>query len=106
MMGLEAPVALAHRVEDLLGALRDERLPVRRDLVDVLLAGFLRGFPRESGGVRRADPALRRSVADSEERFPQLASLLDQAPEAGGWDLVEEVLTMVIDVLIPALRSR
>lgn len=73
--------------------------------VYVLLAGFLRSFPGESGGVRRADASVQRAVADSEGSFPQLANVLDHATAAGGWNLVEEVLTMVIDVLIPALRS-
>ena len=38
MLGLTGVLQVAHRCEDLLGALRDERLPVRRDLVDVMLA--------------------------------------------------------------------
>jgi chemotaxis protein histidine kinase CheA len=38
MLGLSEVLAVAHNAEDLLGALRDGRLPVRRDLVDLLLA--------------------------------------------------------------------
>ncbi|HWC36589.1 MAG TPA: hybrid sensor histidine kinase/response regulator [Mycobacteriales bacterium] len=38
MMGLSEVLAVAHNAEDLLGALRDGRLSVRRDLVDLLLA--------------------------------------------------------------------
>jgi chemotaxis protein histidine kinase CheA len=38
MLGLSEVLAVAHSAEDLLGALRDGRLPVRRDLVDLLLA--------------------------------------------------------------------
>ena len=38
MLGLESVLQVAHRSEDLLGALRDGRLEVRRDVVDVLLA--------------------------------------------------------------------
>jgi chemotaxis protein histidine kinase CheA len=38
MMGLNEVLAVAHSAEDLLGALRDGRLPVRRDLIDLLLA--------------------------------------------------------------------
>ncbi len=37
MLGLDAVVDVAHRTEDLLGALRDGRLVPRADLVDVLL---------------------------------------------------------------------
>jgi chemotaxis protein histidine kinase CheA len=48
MLGLSEMLAVAHRAEDLLGALRDGRLPVRRDLVDLLLAscdGILGALP-------------------------------------------------------------
>jgi chemotaxis protein histidine kinase CheA len=38
MMGLSEVLAVAHNAEDLLGALRDGRLMVRRDIVDLLLA--------------------------------------------------------------------
>jgi len=37
MLGLDGVVDVAHRAEDLLGAIKDGRCPVRRDLVDVLL---------------------------------------------------------------------
>lgn len=38
MLGLHAVVAVAHHMEDLLGALKDGRFAVRRDLIDLLLA--------------------------------------------------------------------
>jgi chemotaxis protein histidine kinase CheA len=38
MLGLAEVLAVAHSAEDLLGALRDGRLDVRRDLIDLLLA--------------------------------------------------------------------
>ncbi|MDQ1709556.1 MAG: two-component system, chemotaxis family, sensor kinase CheA [Frankiaceae bacterium] len=38
MLGLDAVVAVAHHMEDLLGALKDGRFGVRRDLIDLLLA--------------------------------------------------------------------
>src|SRR3954453_7996863 len=38
MLGLEGVLQVAHACEDLLGALRDGRLGVRRDIVDLLLA--------------------------------------------------------------------
>ncbi len=38
MMGLTGVLQVAHRCEDLLGALRDERLTVTRELIDLLLA--------------------------------------------------------------------
>jgi chemotaxis protein histidine kinase CheA/CheY-like chemotaxis protein len=48
MLGLDPVVDVAHRAEDLLGALRDGRMPARRDLVDVLLVaaeGISRALP-------------------------------------------------------------
>ena len=50
MLGLDAVVGVAHRAEDLLGAIRDGRLTVRRDLVDVLLAA--------TEGIGRALPGV------------------------------------------------
>jgi chemotaxis protein histidine kinase CheA/CheY-like chemotaxis protein len=38
MLGLSGVLAVAHRCEDLLGAMRDGRLPVRPDVITVLLA--------------------------------------------------------------------
>jgi len=48
MMGLQQVLDTAHAAEDLLGALRDGRFQVRRDLVDLLLAtvdGISRSIP-------------------------------------------------------------
>src|SRR3954470_20248578 len=38
MLGLDGVLQLAHASEDLLGALRDGRFGVRRDIIDLLLA--------------------------------------------------------------------
>src|ERR1043166_8932793 len=38
MLGLVGVLSVAHRCEDVLGALRDGRFGVRRDIIDVLLA--------------------------------------------------------------------
>jgi chemotaxis protein histidine kinase CheA len=38
MLGLSSVLSVAHRCEDVLGALRDGRFGVRRDIIDVLLA--------------------------------------------------------------------
>ena len=38
MLGLDSIIAVAHHMEDLLGALKDGRFGVRRDLIDLLLA--------------------------------------------------------------------
>ena len=56
MLGLEHVLHVAHAMEDLLGALRDNRLTVRRDLVDLLLTacdGIARALP---GGELDGDP--------------------------------------------------
>src|SRR3954465_1569131 len=50
MLGLEGVLHVSHGIEDLLGALRDGRFPVRRDLIDLLLAscdGISRALPGE-----------------------------------------------------------
>src|SRR5690242_3327631 len=50
MLGLEGVLHVSHGIEDLLGALRDGRFVVRRDLVDLLLAscdGISRALPGE-----------------------------------------------------------
>src|SRR5687768_12738791 len=48
MLGLQGVLRVSHAMEDLLGALRDGRFAVRRDLVDLLLAtcdGIARALP-------------------------------------------------------------
>ena len=50
MLGLTGVLNVAHNMEDLLGALRDGRFAVRKDLVDLLLAacdGIARALPGE-----------------------------------------------------------
>lgn len=70
MLGLEGVLRLAHAMEDLLGALRDGRFAVRKDLVDLLLAacdGIARSLPGESaldeGALAPLLDALARAVA-------------------------------------------
>jgi chemotaxis protein histidine kinase CheA len=63
MLGLDHVVAVAHVMEDLLGDLRDGRLKVRRDLIDLLLAacdGIGRGMPGAAQPVEEAalDPLV------------------------------------------------
>src|SRR3954447_10590986 len=69
MLGLTGVLQVAHRCEDLLGALRDERLPVRRDLIDLLLAAC-DGIGASLPGVD--DPA-------PEDHLDALAAALDAA---------------------------
>jgi len=74
MLGLEHVVDVAHRSEDLLGALRDGRLPVRRDVVDLLLTAaeaISRSLPGADRPVAPADlggvlDALDRALAGEE----------------------------------------
>jgi len=68
-LALESVVSLAHRAEDLLGALRDGRFGVRRDLVDLLLAA--------GEGIGRAMPGAERPV--SPEDLAALVLALDRA---------------------------
>lgn len=56
MLGLDQVVSLAHRSEDLLGQLRDGRVGVRRDLVDLLLV---------------AAEALKRSLPGADRPLPE-----------------------------------
>ncbi|HWL35427.1 MAG TPA: hybrid sensor histidine kinase/response regulator [Frankiaceae bacterium] len=54
MLGLDSVVGVAHVMEDLLGDLRDGRLKVRKDLIDLLLVacdGIGRGMPGASDPV-------------------------------------------------------
>src|SRR5215212_1539672 len=69
MLGLSGVLQVAHRCEDLLGALRDERLTVRRDLIDLLLAAC-DGIGASLPGID--DPA-------PETHLEALAEALEQA---------------------------
>ena len=69
MMGLSGVLQVAHRCEDLLGALRDERLTVSRDLIDLLLAAC--------DGIGSALPGTDAPVSD--EHLTALTDALDQA---------------------------
>jgi chemotaxis protein histidine kinase CheA len=58
MLGLDSVVGVAHVMEDLLGDLRDGRIRVRRDLIDLLLTacdGIGRGMPGATEPVDAAD---------------------------------------------------
>ena len=69
MLGLEGVVEVAHRAEDLLGALRDGRLTVRRDLVDLLLVA--------SESISRSLPGAGRPVGEGE--LAAVVAALDSA---------------------------
>jgi chemotaxis protein histidine kinase CheA len=69
MLGLSGVLHVAHRCEDLLGAIRDERVSVRRDLVDLLLAAC--------DGISSALPGVDDPVPD--EHLTALADALERA---------------------------
>jgi chemotaxis protein histidine kinase CheA len=74
MLGLSEVLAVAHSAEDLLGALREGRLTVRRDLVDLLLAacdgivGALPGVddPVPNEHLHALSDAMQRATAGEE----------------------------------------
>src|SRR4051812_8388203 len=97
MLGLDGVLQVAHACEDLLGALRDGRLAVRRDLVDLLLASSdAIGRAVEAAGGDGADPladdlpayvaALRGALAGDEPvtlpRTPCADVVDDEDPDA------------------------
>jgi chemotaxis protein histidine kinase CheA len=69
MLGLDGVVDVAHRAEDLLGALKDGRLTVRKDLVDVLLVS--------AESISRSLPGAPRPV--STEELAAVVAALDGA---------------------------
>jgi chemotaxis protein histidine kinase CheA len=58
MLGLDAVVGVAHKAEDLLGAIRDGRMTVRSDLVDLLLAA--------ADGIGRSMPGAEHPVTSDD----------------------------------------
>ena len=69
MLGLDGVVDVAHRAEDLLGALKDGRLAVRKDLVDVLLVA--------AESINRSLPGSSRPVGADE--LAAVVAALDSA---------------------------
>jgi chemotaxis protein histidine kinase CheA/CheY-like chemotaxis protein len=69
MLGLGGVVDVAHRAEDLLGALKDGRLAVRKDLIDVLLVA--------AESIGRSLPGAARPVGDDE--LAAVVAALDSA---------------------------
>ena len=67
MLGLDGVVDVAHRAEDLLGALKDGRVTVRKDLIDLLLVA--------AEGISRALPGAAHPVGETE--LAELVAALD-----------------------------
>ena len=84
MLGLSGVLRVSHAMEDLLGALRDGRFPVRRDLVDLLLAA--------GDAIGRALPGGELSDDDLEPVVLALAAAVDGA----------EVVVPVLSAAAPA----
>ena len=76
MLGLTGVLSVAHGMEDLLGLLRDGRVAVRRDLVDLLLAS--------SDGIARALPGITvvadQGARERQYRFPVRFRISDSTP--------------------------
>jgi chemotaxis protein histidine kinase CheA len=85
MLGLDGVVDAAHRAEDLLGAVRDERFEPRRDLVDLLLTA--------AEAIRRGLPGAERPISDDD--LGQVIAALDAALE--GQNPVEVPRLSVLD---------
>jgi chemotaxis protein histidine kinase CheA len=89
MLGLEHVLRVAHSMEDLLGGLRDGRLTVRRDLVDLLLVscdGIARALP---GAADELDGAALQPLVDAlaaavDGRDPVRVPPLDPPPAGAG----------------------
>ncbi len=90
MLGLDDVVDVAHRAEDLLGAIRDGRFRPRKDLVDLLLTaaeGVRRGLPGADFPVAAADlaevvTALDRALlGDDPVVVPRLPAAVEPEPD-------------------------
>ena len=106
--------SLAHRSEDLLGALRDGRFAVRRDLVDLLLVAA-EGIGRAMPGTDRARPApttWRRSsppwtarwTGRTRSRCPRLAGPVAEADADDAADVAETYGRRGDTVRVPTRR--
>ena len=98
MLGLDVVVGVAHRAEDLLGAIRDGRMNVRKDLVDVLLVaadGISRSMPGAERPLAASDlegviAALEGALAgDDPVAVPKLPGAFEDEPPADAEDAVE-----------------
>ena len=87
MLGLSEVLAVAHSAEDLLGALRDGRLPVRRDLVDLLLASC--------DGIAGALPGVDDPVPD--EHLHALADAMQRAIDGEEPVIVPQWIPLVVE---------
>ena len=87
MLGLTGVLHVSHSMEDLLGALRDGRFPVRRDLVDLLLAAC--------DAIGRALPGGELTDADLEPVVAALAAAVD------GAEVTVPVLAATAPVAVP-----
>src|SRR4051794_40213029 len=114
MLGLTGVLSVAHRCEDLLGAIRDERLPVRRDLIDLLLAAC-DGIGESLPGIDDPAPeshldaladALEHAIAGVDpvavphwSRVPDVDDELDDDRRGRGGDSVRVATGKVYDLL-------
>src|SRR5436305_9868790 len=95
MLGLSGVLAVAHRCEDLLGAMRDGRLPVRPDVISLLLAacdGMINALPGLDEPVPDehlaaiADALERVLAGDAEVEVPHWEPTAPVASDDDDWD--------------------
>ena len=91
MLGLAGVLQVSHSMEDLLGALREGRVVVRRDLVDLLLAA--------GDAIGRALPGGELTDADLEPVVLALAAAVD------GQDPVPVPVLVVPVLVVPVLEA-
>jgi chemotaxis protein histidine kinase CheA/CheY-like chemotaxis protein len=106
MLGLSGVLRVSHAMEDLLGALRDGRFAVRRDLVDLLLAtcdGIARALPGGDLDDASLAPLVMALGAAVDGREPVVAPSLGAQPLGGQ---PADRHTPVVEVLVAAVPKQ
>jgi chemotaxis protein histidine kinase CheA/CheY-like chemotaxis protein len=105
MLGLDGVLRVAHSMEDLLGLVRDGRVTVRRDLVDLLLAacdGIARALPGEGAladeALQPIVEALHRAVEGDESVVVPVLEAPVAPPPAPDSPLPDAVAVPVVTV--------
>ncbi|MDQ1642141.1 MAG: two-component system, chemotaxis family, sensor histidine kinase and response regulator WspE [Actinomycetota bacterium] len=96
MLGLDSVVEVAHRSEDLLGALRDGRMAPRKDLVDVLLVA--------AEAISRSLPGAEHPIGPDD--LPAVVAALDAASAGQSPVVVPRLLSADEDFVEDAARPR
>jgi AcrR family transcriptional regulator len=78
--------------------------PAQQLQVWALLAGFLTTFATREDTLA-SGPGVEQTLAADPDHFPRVSGVLHDAVPVAGPTFVDDVLTTVIDVLVPALRQ-